>query len=129
MIRFPSPTMKKLLSYSLSVFLLVAAAFTAGGCAATGTRQSTGEYIDDTTITAKVKSALIADDTVKARDVQVETFRGSVQLSGFVDNSSQKSRAEQIARGVSGVQDVVNNINLKTSANDSANYNDANNRP
>ena len=84
------------------------------GCAATATRQSTGEFVDDTTITAKVKADFIRDDTVKAHDISVTTFKGVVQLSGFVDNAVQKSRAEQIAAAVSGVKSVQNNISIKT---------------
>lgn len=106
--------MKKILSWFLSAALLGSVAFTAA-CSATATRQSTGEYIDDTAITAKVKGAFVKDDTVKALDVQVETFRGVVQLSGFVDSMVQKDRAEQIARGINGVADVTNNIQVKAS--------------
>jgi hyperosmotically inducible periplasmic protein len=84
------------------------------GCAATSTRQSTGEYVDDTAITAKVKAALIKDDTVKARDVKVETYKATVQLSGFVDSEAQKSLAATIASGVPGVQSVKNDIVVKT---------------
>lgn len=105
-----------LLTFLLLTGALVGTAFTAA-CSSTATRQSTGEYIDDTALTAKVKSALVSDDTVKARDVQVETFRGVVQLSGFVDNMNQKSRAEQIARSTSGVREVNNQIQLKTTQN------------
>ncbi len=83
------------------------------GCAATSTRQSTGEYVDDAAITAKVKAELIRDETVKARDVNVDVFKGTVQLSGFVDTAAQKTRAAQIAAGVAGVVDVKNNIAVK----------------
>lgn len=99
---------------------LVGTAFTTG-CTSTATQQSTGEYIDDTALTARVKSAFVSDDNVKARDVQVETFRGVVQLSGFVDNATQKARAEQIARSTSGVTDVNNQIQLKTNQNPNQN--------
>jgi hyperosmotically inducible periplasmic protein len=88
--------------------------FFSGGCAATSTRQSTGELVDDTAITAKVKTALIKDDTVKARDVSVETYKGTVQLSGFVDTAEQKARAGQIAAGIAGVVAVKNDIVAKT---------------
>jgi osmotically-inducible protein OsmY len=98
----------------LLLSLLLVAPFAAGGCSATSTRPSTGEYIDDATVTAKVKSALLADSVIKSMDVSVETFRGVVQLSGFVDNSVQQARAAEIARGVNGVRDVVNNLQLKT---------------
>jgi osmotically-inducible protein OsmY len=104
--------MKKILSPLLSLLLLGGIAFSTA-CSSTATKQSTGEYIDDTAITAKVKSAFVKDDSVKANDVQVETFRGVVQLSGFVDSSVQKQQAEAVARGVNGVRDVTNNIQLK----------------
>ncbi len=103
---------KKSLSFTFSIGLLLGAIGLAG-CAGTATTTSTGEYIDDTAITARVKTALVTDDIVPALAVQVETFRGNVQLSGFVDTAEQKSRAEQVARGVGGVQEVVNNITLK----------------
>lgn len=86
------------------------------GCAATSTRESTGEFIDDATLTTKVKAAFVKDPVVKAIDVKVDTFKGAVQLSGFVDNAEQKARAEQIAAGIQGVASVRNNITLKTSA-------------
>jgi hyperosmotically inducible periplasmic protein len=90
------------------------------GCASTATRQSTGEYVDDAATTAKVKTALIRDDTVKALQVDVGTFKGHVQLNGFVDTDEQRLRAEQIARSVEGVQQVTNNLALRTAAGESA---------
>jgi hyperosmotically inducible protein len=86
------------------------------GCTATPTRESTGEYIDDAALTAKVKSEFVKDPAVKAIDVKVETFKGVVQLSGFVDTQDQKSRAAQLAANVPGVRDVKNNINVKAAA-------------
>lgn len=83
------------------------------GCASTSTSESTGEYVDDATITTKVKAAFVKDEIVKAFDVSVETFKGTVQLSGFVDTAEEKSRAAQIARGVKGVRDVDNKITVK----------------
>ena len=83
------------------------------GCAGSATRESTGEYLDDATITTKVKGAFIKDPLVKALDVKVDTFKGTVQLSGFVDTAEQKTRAEQIAAGITGVTSVKNNITLK----------------
>ncbi|MEN3277722.1 MAG: hypothetical protein V7631_3512 [Massilia sp.] len=88
------------------VFLLV-------GCAPTSSRQGTGEYIDDAVITSKVKAAFAADPTVKATEVQVETFKGTVQLSGFVESRESAQRAVQIARQVKGVTEVRNNTILK----------------
>jgi hyperosmotically inducible periplasmic protein len=86
------------------------------GCAGTATRESTGEYIDDATITTKVKAAFVKDPVVKALQVNVDTFKGAVQLSGFVDTAEQKTRAEQVARGITGVTNVKNNITVKTAA-------------
>jgi hyperosmotically inducible protein len=85
------------------------------GCAGTATRESTGEYIDDASISAKVKAALVKDPVVKAIDVKVDTFKGAVQLSGFVDTPEQRAQAERIAASTNGVQSVKNNIQLKTS--------------
>ena len=86
------------------------------GCAGTATRASTGEFIDDRTITTKVKAAMVKDPLVKALDVNVDTFKATVQLSGFVDIPEQKSRAEQIAAGIVGVAGVQNNITIKAAA-------------
>ena len=86
------------------------------GCAGTTTRESTGEYIDDASTTTKVKAAFVKDPLVKALDVKVDTFKGTVQLSGFVDTAEQKARAEQIAAGINGVTAVKNNITVKTAA-------------
>lgn len=83
------------------------------GCAATSTKESTGEYVDDSTITVKVKSAFVNDPVVKASDVTVETFKGVVQLSGFVNTSAEKAQAGRVARTVKGVTEVKNNITVK----------------
>ncbi len=83
------------------------------GCAGTSTRESTGEYVDDSTITTKVKALFVKDPTVKAYEVKVETFKGTVSLSGFVNTTVEKMRAGQIAAGVRGVTQVNNNITLK----------------
>ncbi len=83
------------------------------GCAATATSDSTGQYVDDTAITSKVKSALLGDDAVKSFEIKVETVKGVVQLSGFVDTSDQKSAAGKDASAVPGVQDVRNNLIVK----------------
>jgi hyperosmotically inducible protein len=85
----------------------------AGGCASTRTSDSTGQYVDDTVITTKVKSALLGDDAVKSFAVSVETVKGVVQLSGFVDTSAQKSAAGKDASAVPGVKDVKNSLIVK----------------
>jgi hyperosmotically inducible protein len=92
---------------------LLALGSLAGGCAATPTKDSTGEYVDDATITTKVKSALLGDDAVKSFEIKVETFKGVVQLSGFVDTADQKSAAEHDAAAVTGVKDVKDMISVK----------------
>jgi osmotically-inducible protein OsmY len=103
---------------SLKIFAL--AAICAGtvfpftsGCAGTATRQSTGEFVDDAAITTKVKAELVRDETVKAREINVDTFKGVVQLSGFVDTAAQKTRAGEIARSVNGVTEVKNSLTVK----------------
>lgn len=107
--------MKTSLLKIVSVSVLLAGANVAflSGCASTPTRQSTGEYIDDASITTKVKAAFVQDDAVKAREVSVETFKGVVQLSGFVNTPEEKARAAQIAAGINGVSSVTNNISIK----------------
>jgi|ERR1700722_10784521 hyperosmotically inducible protein len=83
------------------------------GCAGSSTKDSTGQYVDDTTITAKVKSALLGDGAVKSFEIKVETFKGVVQLSGFVDTEDQRAAATRDAMAVNGVQDVKDNLTLK----------------
>jgi hyperosmotically inducible periplasmic protein len=83
------------------------------GCAGSRTRESTGEYIDDSVITTKAKAALLADEEVSGLQVQVETFKGVVQLSGFVDTAAQAQKAAEIVRTVKGVQEVKNHITVK----------------
>ena len=83
------------------------------GCASQPNTRSTGRYIDDAAITAKVKRALAGDPDVSALDVNVTTYRGVVQLSGFVDQASQIQKAEQLARGIDGVKDVQNDVKVK----------------
>ena len=85
-----------------------------GGCAGTPIKDSTGEYVDDTAITTKVKAALLGDDAVKSFEIKVETMKGVVQISGFVDNAVQQSAAARHPAAVPGVKDVVNNLILKT---------------
>ena len=83
------------------------------GCAGNRTHESTGEYVDDSTITTKVKAAFVKDPVVSAFAVSVETFKGVVQLSGFVNTQAARDRAEEIARPVRGVKSVANNIIIK----------------
>ncbi|MDB6167797.1 MAG: transport-associated protein [Verrucomicrobia bacterium] len=83
------------------------------GCAGGPTKASTGEFIDDSVVTTRIKAALVKDDTTPAHAIKVDTFKGTVQLSGFVDTAEQKRRAGEIARGTDGVREVINNITVK----------------
>jgi len=103
--------MKLLKRFSAS-FLAVAFASVLG-CAATTTHESTGEYGSDTWITTKVKAALVEDPMVKATEVNVETFKGVVQLSGFVSSDAAMSRAVSVASGIKGVSSVRNDMRIK----------------
>jgi hyperosmotically inducible periplasmic protein len=98
----------------LFIAAALAASTVAGltGCAGDRYHESTGEYVDDSSLTARVKSAL-GDDSYKYPDVKVTTFKGTVQLSGFVNDRDQKARAGTIAKGVQGVKEVDNNITVK----------------
>lgn len=98
---------------TLLVAGIIGTATVMGGCTSTRTQESAGEYASDAAITAKVKAALVAAKDVSAIDVNVETFRRTVQLSGFVDSQAQSSRAAEIARGVEGVQGVRNDLRVK----------------
>jgi osmotically-inducible protein OsmY len=93
--------------------LLLLAIAVLAGCAATRTQESTGEYVDDSTITAKVKAAILGDPALKVFQISVETFKGVVQLSGFVNSPQVVSRAAAVASQVSGVKSVKNNLLVK----------------
>lgn len=95
------------------VLVLVTAILALVACAGTSTSRSTGTYIDDKTISTKVKAELAADSFTQAIQIEVETYDGVVQLSGFVDNAEKIKRAEDITRNVQGVKDVKNNLVLR----------------
>jgi osmotically-inducible protein OsmY len=99
----------RILSFLICVGLI--AAFL--GCASTPTRESSGEYVDDSLITTKVKAAILDDPSLKVLQINVETFKGEVQLSGFVDSSQSVKKAGEVARGVKGVKSVKNNLIVK----------------
>ena len=99
----------RILSFLICIGLI--AAFL--GCASTPTREGTGEYIDDSAITAKVKAAILNEPSLKVFQINVETFKGGVQLSGFVDSGRSVNKAGEVARGVSGVRSVKNNLIVK----------------
>jgi hypothetical protein len=93
------------------VLLMLIATFAA--CAATRTQESTGEYIDDSVITTKVKSLLAADDFLKSFQIGVETYQGTVQLSGFVNSQKAVDKAVEIVRSVKGIRSIKNNLIVK----------------
>ena len=82
-------------------------------CAGSAKRESTGEYIDDSAITSKVKAAFVQDKAVDALDIKVVTFKGNVQLSGFASSEAERRRAVDLARAVPGVKSVSNDILIK----------------
>ncbi|HEY8219139.1 MAG TPA: BON domain-containing protein [Methylobacter sp.] len=104
--------MKYLIRF-FSAFFLALTLLTATGCASTKTTEGTGEYVDDSVVTTKVKAALAGDPNVSAAEVNVETFKGVVQLSGFVSSRAEMNRALEVTRGVPGVKSVKNNMQLK----------------
>ncbi len=93
--------------------LVASALLTLAGCGSTDTQSSTGEYIDDAAITAKVKAAIFNDENLKVNEINVETFKGVVQLSGFVSTGAETDEAAALARQVEGVQSVRNDILVK----------------
>jgi len=93
----------------LTTLLLMAAV----GCASTKTHEGTGQYVDDTVITTKVKAAILEEPGLKSSEINVETFKGVVQLSGFVSSSADISTATKVANAVAGVTSVKNDMHVK----------------
>ena len=83
------------------------------GCAATRTHEGTGQYIDDSAITAKVKGSILGEPGLKSAEINVETFKGVVQLSGFVSSRDNVDTAVETAKGVKGVMSVKNDMRVK----------------
>jgi hyperosmotically inducible protein len=104
-------TMNRLSRFGALVLVIVLAS--AWGCGSTSTKEGTGDYVDDSVITAKVKTAIYNDPTLKVNEINVETFKGVVQLSGFVKSQAEATQATQVARGVAGVKSVKNDFRIK----------------
>jgi hyperosmotically inducible protein len=104
--------MKHLTRFFSALFMALAL-LTASGCAATRTQEGTGQYVDDSIITSKVKAAILAEPTLSSSEINVETFKGVVQLSGFVNSSADISKAVSVAGTVKGVSSVKNDMRLK----------------
>ena len=105
--------------YSMKYYNKFAAVFLAilvaslVGCASTATQEGTGEYIDNAVITTKVKAAIFNEPTLKSFEIKVETFKGTVQLSGFVNSQANIDKAVEVVRQVKGVKSVKNDMQLK----------------
>jgi hyperosmotically inducible periplasmic protein len=100
------PRLSRLIAVMLMAMFVAA-------CAGSKTRESTGEYIDDSAITSTVKAKLLQDKEVSGLAINVETFKAVVQLSGFAKTEAERQRAAQLARSVGGVKDVKNDIRIK----------------
>ncbi|MDR3412599.1 MAG: BON domain-containing protein [Formivibrio sp.] len=97
----------------LAAFCLAISLVSLVGCASTPNKEGTGEYFDDSVITTKVKAAILEEPTLKVTEINVETFKGVVQLSGFVSSQAAASKAVEVARSVRGVKSVKNDMHIK----------------
>ena len=97
----------------ISALFAATALIAVAGCASTATHESTGQYVDDTTITTKVKAAILKDESLKSAEINVETYKGRVQLSGFVRSQANIDQAVVVAQNVGGVTSVKNDMRLK----------------
>lgn len=104
--------MNQISKYFSALFLAITLV-TAVGCASTSKQEGTGEYVDDSVITTKVKTAILNEPTLKVAEINVETFKGVVQLSGFVTSAAMASKAVEVAGKVSGVKSVKNDMRVK----------------
>ena len=96
-----------------SAFLAILAVVAMTGCAATSKSESTGEYVDDTVLTTKVKKEIFDEPGLKSAEINVETFKGVVQLSGFVSSQENANTAVRVAKNVKGVTSVKNDMRVK----------------
>lgn len=101
------------ISKLLATFLVAISMVALVGCASTPKQEGTGEYVDDAVLTTKVKAAIFNEPTLKSMEVNVETFKGVVQLSGFVSSKTAEDKAVEVARGVKGVKSVKNDMRVK----------------
>ncbi len=100
-------------TFVIRCFVLLMLITTFVACASTRTHESTGEYVDDSVITTKIKAELAEDNFLKSFQISVETYKGTVQLSGFVNSEQAVNKAGQIARSVKGVKSVKNDLIVK----------------
>lgn len=102
----------RILKY-ITAFFFTITLVSAMGCASTSTQEGTGEFVDDTVITTKVKAAIFGEPSLKSMEINVETFKGVVQLSGFVSSETSKQKAIEMARTVKGVKSIKDDMRLK----------------
>jgi osmotically-inducible protein OsmY len=111
--KFTSINRLSALNQRLAVLVIGTAMLVLAGCASTATHQSTGEYVSDAVVTTRVKAAIVKDPVLKATEINVETYKGTVQLSGFVKDKQAIAKASDVARSVDGVTGVKNDIRIK----------------
>lgn len=102
-------TLKFFTRFLLTLFLLTVIV----SCADNTKHESTGEYLDDTVLTTKIKSTFLGDSRLKMLDINVKSYKGTVQLSGFIDTQKEADRAVQLARTIKGVKAVNNSLIIK----------------
>lgn len=114
---YTNPSIEKIIMKALlkniPIFLLAVGLLFLVGCASTSKHEGTGEYFDDSVITTRVKAAILAEDSLKVAEINVETYKGIVQLSGFVNSMDDQYKAVKVAKGVSGVKSVKNDMRSK----------------
>jgi len=113
LMRYLMESLNMNINKSISAVFLAVTLATTLGCASTATKEGTGEYVDDSVITTKVKAAIFNEPTLKSAEINVETFKGVVQLSGFVSSEADIDKAVRVARSVHGVVSVKNSMRLK----------------
>ena len=101
------------IAHKIATALFTVSLLATAGCASTSTKEGTGEYVDDSVITTKVKASIFNEPSLKTTEINVETFKGAVQLSGFVAQPEDIAKAGEVARGVKGVTAVKNDLHVK----------------
>ncbi len=101
------------LNNRFSTFFLIALMALLLGCASTSKQEGTGEYFDDTVVTTKVKGVILNEPSLKSAEINVETFKGVVQLSGFVNSQADINKAVEVVSKVGGVKSVKNDMRVK----------------
>jgi osmotically-inducible protein OsmY len=104
--------MKHVIKFT-SILLLASSLIVISGCASTQKQEGMGEYVDDSVLTSKVKAAILKEPSLSSAEINVESFKGVVQLSGFVNSRADISKAVEVARSVSGARSVKNDMRLK----------------